>query len=304
MPLDGMARTRNLKPAFFTNEQLGELDPLVRLLFAGLWTHADREGRLEDRPKRIKVLILPFDECDVDSMLDQLAAGDDPFIYRYESDGHRVLQIVHWQQHQSPHGKEPDSVLPSFAGTCLVTAGEKLGKNATGTSFAGESKTQLVPERSGTRKGNPVKECKVKECEVKAKAQGGVQGGKDRKAKFEPSDFETARWIFSLIRELQEDRREPDFEAWANDIRLMRERDGRTDSQIRSLFGWANRDTFWRVNILSPGKLREKWDDLVLRRNGASRSREDPRGTASIVKSFIQKERTKEDEQVHGIGGD
>ena len=50
-----MARARNIKPGFFLNEELGVLPPLVRILFAGLWCIADRDGRLEDRPKRIKM---------------------------------------------------------------------------------------------------------------------------------------------------------------------------------------------------------------------------------------------------------
>lgn len=49
-----MARARNIKPAFFMNDELAEIDPLGRLLFIGLWTIADREGRLEDRPARHK----------------------------------------------------------------------------------------------------------------------------------------------------------------------------------------------------------------------------------------------------------
>ena len=37
-----MARARNIKPGFFTNDVLADCDPLARLLFAGLWTVADR----------------------------------------------------------------------------------------------------------------------------------------------------------------------------------------------------------------------------------------------------------------------
>ena len=60
-----MARSRNIKPGFFLNDDLAECEPLARLLFAGLWCIADREGRLEDRPKRIKIEVLPYDNCDV-----------------------------------------------------------------------------------------------------------------------------------------------------------------------------------------------------------------------------------------------
>ena len=47
-----MARSRNIKPGFFSNEHLAELDFATRLLFIGMWTEADREGRRELRDGR------------------------------------------------------------------------------------------------------------------------------------------------------------------------------------------------------------------------------------------------------------
>ena len=99
-----MARTRNLKPAFFKNEDLAECDPIVRLLFAGLWTLADSEGRLECRPKRIKAELFPYDHCDVDAMLAQLASLG--FVLVYEVEGKKYLEIPTFSQHQHPHHSE------------------------------------------------------------------------------------------------------------------------------------------------------------------------------------------------------
>lgn len=59
--------------------------------------------------------------------------------------------------------------------------------------------------------------------------------------------------------------KEPDMTLWANEVRLMCTADGRTHKQICELFVRANRDTFWCKNILSPSKLREKWDDLTIK---------------------------------------
>ena len=105
-----MARARNIKPGFFLNENLAECEPLARLLFAGLWCIADREGRLEDRPKRIKAEILPYDDCDVDKLLNQLAKQG--FIIRYEVDDKRYIQISNFLKHQNPHIKEAASTIP------------------------------------------------------------------------------------------------------------------------------------------------------------------------------------------------
>ena len=55
-----MARARNIKPGLFSNEVIAELPAFDRLLFIGLWCLADREGRLEDRPKRIKMELFPL----------------------------------------------------------------------------------------------------------------------------------------------------------------------------------------------------------------------------------------------------
>jgi hypothetical protein len=109
-----MARSRNIKPGFFLNDDLAECDPLARLLFAGLWCIADREGRLEDRPKRIKIEVLPYDNCDVDELLNQLAKQG--FILRYEVGGNRYIQIVNFLKHQNPHYKESESIIPSPPG--------------------------------------------------------------------------------------------------------------------------------------------------------------------------------------------
>jgi hypothetical protein len=67
-----MARTRLLKPGFFSNDQLAECAPLARLLFAGLWTLVDRDGRMECRHAKIKAQVLPYDECDIAGLLAQL----------------------------------------------------------------------------------------------------------------------------------------------------------------------------------------------------------------------------------------
>lgn len=105
-----MARLRTIKPTFFLDEDLAECHPLSRLLFAGLWCIADREGRLEDRPRRIKVEVLPYDDCDVDVLLNELASKS--FIVRYVIDGRSLIAIPKWAKHQQPHYKEVASVLP------------------------------------------------------------------------------------------------------------------------------------------------------------------------------------------------
>ena len=88
-------------------------------------------------------------------------------------------------------------------------------------------------------------------------------------------DLACAQWIWGRIVGLYEQAasddgeimrpKEPNWTAWANDVRTMRMLDGRSHRQICEMFGRVQRDPFWVKNIMSPSKLREKWDELVIR---------------------------------------
>jgi len=108
-----MARARNIKPSFCSNEQIAECDIWARMLFIHLWGLADREGRLEDRPLRIKAAVFPYDNCDVETMLAQLA--DKSLIIRYEAGGMKLIWIPKFLLHQRPHINEAPSLLPAFS---------------------------------------------------------------------------------------------------------------------------------------------------------------------------------------------
>jgi len=113
-----MARARNIKPGLFSNEFLAELPAFDRLLFIGLWCLADREGRLEDRVKRIKMELFPCDTYDVNEGLSALSAAK--FITRYTVEGRAIIEITNFQKHQNPHGTEKDSALPDKDGYLTV----------------------------------------------------------------------------------------------------------------------------------------------------------------------------------------
>lgn len=79
-------------------------------------------------------------------------------------------------------------------------------------------------------------------------------------------DLRCAEWLFDVVQSISSSARKPNYAAWANDIRLMRERDQRTHKQIATLFKWACEDKFWKGNVLCPSTLREKWTQLDIKR--------------------------------------
>lgn len=138
-----MARaTRYINIGFFTNTDLAQLDPFARLAFAGLWLIVDREGRIEDNPLRIKAAILPYDDCNMDKLLNQLV--DRNFITRYQVDETKVIQVSNWHKHQRVHKDEKKSTLPSHGGST-----EDPGKFPTTTSTSTSTSTSTCTPPDG-----------------------------------------------------------------------------------------------------------------------------------------------------------
>jgi hypothetical protein len=143
-----MARARNIKPGFAKNEDLAECSIAARLCFALLPTLADREGRLEDRPKRIKGELFAFDSIEVEPLLVELESRG--FIARYVAEGRGLIQIVAFHKHQNPHHREPESTLPPHPSLRLDADGKWAAPEATPPSQPPEApdKPGLSPPRS------------------------------------------------------------------------------------------------------------------------------------------------------------
>ncbi|CAM6666032.1 replication protein [Enterobacter intestinihominis] len=80
-------------------------------------------------------------------------------------------------------------------------------------------------------------------------------------------DLRCAEWLFTMVQNISPSAKKPNYAAWANDIRLMRERDDRTHYEIAALFKWTCNDKFWKGNVLCPATLRDKWTQLDIKRN-------------------------------------
>lgn len=108
-----MARTRNIKPDDFLDDVLGAEDfPIeAHFLRVGMNCLADKEGRLEDRPQKIRAQIFPYrTSLDVEDLLAKLVQAKS--IQRYSVGGQRFIQLVGFVESQNPHPNEAKSRLP------------------------------------------------------------------------------------------------------------------------------------------------------------------------------------------------
>ena len=103
---------------------------------------ADREGRLEDRPMRIKAQAFPYRESlDCDAMLAWLVKHQ--FITRYAVGDNRFVQVLKFSEHQHPHVKEPASKIPApdSTGANPVPAPDKPGADTSAARLTPSSLT-------------------------------------------------------------------------------------------------------------------------------------------------------------------
>ncbi len=112
-----MARARNIKPGFFQNEELAELEPIDRLAFIALWTVCDYKGCLEYRPKRLKIQLLPYDDIDIEKTVESLEKAG--FVQVYKIENESFIKIINFEKHQNPHKNEREagSDIPDIDGT-------------------------------------------------------------------------------------------------------------------------------------------------------------------------------------------
>lgn len=154
-----MARTRDIKPGFFKNPELVETPFECRLLFIGLWLLADRDGKGEDAPKKIRMEIFPADNVDCDAAMQALAAKHDrqgvPLVVRYEVEGQHYYWLPGFSKHQKPHPREVASAIPDPPEHILKALQGDLFQTKVVASPAGSSLSSLPsrpsPPESATR---------------------------------------------------------------------------------------------------------------------------------------------------------
>lgn len=131
---------------------MASLDPRTRLLFIGLWCLADCEGRLEDRPSRIKVEVLPYEErFNVEAALNELHQAG--LIMRYHANDARFIQVLAFKTHQRITGKEAETTS-RFPAPNREAVGKQPGNNGETTETTGrEGKGRETEGKGNGREG-------------------------------------------------------------------------------------------------------------------------------------------------------
>lgn len=83
-------------------------------------------------------------------------------------------------------------------------------------------------------------------------------------------EMQLAMCLFSKIKENNPDHKkltDSQKQKWADNIRLMIQRDNRAPQKIKNMIDWCQADDFWKQNILSTAKLRKQYDTMAPKAN-------------------------------------
>jgi hypothetical protein len=297
-------RNRDINPKYFVDEDLAKCSFPARILFAGLWCAADREGRLEDRPGRLKGEIFPHDPftiAEVDGFLDELARHH---IRRYEVDGKKYIQIRNFLRFQKIHPREQQSQIPPEPDPKGRAKGKPrklqgMPKANLGKPEAGQGDPKANQGAPKVSQGSP----KVNLGEpTRAREAPGISGpsvfsgpsvsqsdafsknenassrpaaARAGPASVKPTPSPEALQLAEKLRTailardpLARCRNPAVLARWAGDIDLLIRIDDRAPPDIARVIDWCQAPgNFWNGNVLSGRKLREKFDQLWAQMN-------------------------------------
>lgn len=147
-------RIRTIKPEFWKSESVGRLSRDARLLFIGLWNHADDEGRFRASPALIKAELFPYDDIKPATILGWIKelSGNDAMIILWQGeDGNQYGCLPKFRDHQRIDKPQASKLPKPPANSTLPRTFQEHSKNDTGAFQVGLEGNGM--EGNGTGKG-------------------------------------------------------------------------------------------------------------------------------------------------------
>jgi hypothetical protein len=240
-------KRRSLWGSISTSERADSLTDPEFLLYLLIIPHCDDDGRMQGKPKTVKNKTSPgreWNPAKIEAMLHRL--NDVGLIEYYTVDEKRYIQVTQWEEHQTFHAiTREKSKYPTNNGS---GAKPTLVENETDP---GSKRSEVKRSKEKRREEKPI--------HPKSEHSDPV---------IFPDDslpMRLAVHLQSCILENNPKAKPPNLQKWAQVVDRMIRLDEREPDDIGMMIDWCQADEFWMCNILSPGKLREKWDQLWLK---------------------------------------
>jgi hypothetical protein len=239
-------RIRSIKPEFWRSDDIDALDWHHRLVFVGLWSYVDDNGVGLDKLASICADLFAGDmERDPVETLNRVSTALKAFaerglIERYSVEGKAYLIVTGWKRHQRVvNPNKPRYPLPTSENSApeedLATSSQDPNETlGTGTGEQGNRGTEEEETSSSAKPPTP-----------------------------EPRSDVEALCTRLRDRIVENGNRPPTItKKWRTEARLLLDKDGIALDKALALIDWCQASSFWKGNILSMPKFREKYDQL------------------------------------------
>lgn len=249
-----MARIRSIKPEFFTSLTIADLPLSARLTFIGLWTYVDDNGVGPADPRLIRAAIWPLEEApDIlqRTREDLQRLQEARLITLYEASGRPLVAVNSWTEHQKvSHPRKPRFPTP-----------DEVPQRRDQDSSTPPEDYQSTPEG---RQSAPEDDAPEQGAGSREQGKGIERDSEAAASDATPSrpDVERVCEHLAAVIEKGGGKKQRISKTWRNDVRLLLDADGVTVDQAIAAIDWAHADSFWNAHILSPGKLRAKYETL------------------------------------------
>lgn len=248
---------RILKESICASPNLDRVTAEQENLFYRLIVNCDDYGRADARPSVLRSNCYPLriDKLNNETIVNNIVAlAKEGLLQVYESENRFCLQMVTWPKHQQIRAKK--SKYPEPNGTGFINIDNicnQLLSNVIGNQLQSiDNKCHRNPIQS-----NPI--------------ENPIQSSSPQPLPSEMA-FKLADKLVNLILSNNPKGKTPqDITGWAKEIDRMIKIDKRTEIEIASVIEFSQQDNFWKTNILSAGKLREKFDQLYLKSKNEKR---------------------------------
>lgn len=154
-----MARRRMIDPNIWQSEDFAHLSILARLIFIGLFSNADDEGKGRAKPVYVKSVIFPYDEdvrvADIEKALSEISSKMSVTLYSHN--GNAYYKMNNWkiwqrvdkpQKSKIPEPNDIPELVENHSGI-IPESVEPKGKeeNEKGKEVEGEEKNAREEER-------------------------------------------------------------------------------------------------------------------------------------------------------------
>lgn len=271
-----MARKRFVTSDMSIDEKIADIaaeNPTAALMWPWFITGFDDWGRMEAVPGKIKLSIFPafpYTSDDIETFIKLY--HEFGIAYHYEVDGKPYLAVNPdtWLKYQTYIRKDKlekqKSKIPEPKNAPWLAKNNTVDDLATKNVANQQSATINVLSPSPSP--SPIYNNSTSEPSTDAPPESPKPKKQIPIFEENTEQYKLALFMRQCILKNLPNAKLPDttpdkLRRWAYDIDLMIRIDNRTPAEIRQLIDWSHRDQFWKANILSPGKLRDKWDTLT-----------------------------------------